>query len=133
MNQQNAVISLFPADFLPCRSAQIVSRIPYAIQWVLAPLTGLYIVSVYILTPVSQFVPTPPYPLVTISLFSISMTLFLLCKYVHLYHCPRFHFPQVVFFNMCFSLSNLLCLYLTISRPIHISAIGTVLFLFKAD
>ena len=27
--------------------------------------------------PISQFIPAPPYPLVTVSLFSISVTLFL--------------------------------------------------------
>ena len=36
--------------------------------------------SVYMSIPISQFIPLPISPLVTISLFSISVTLFLFCK-----------------------------------------------------
>ena len=43
--------------------------------------------SVYILIPNSLTIPShQPSPLVTINLFSKSVSLFLLCKYVHLYH-----------------------------------------------
>ena len=36
--------------------------------------------SVYVSIPIFQFIPPPPYPPVTISLFSTSVTLFLFCK-----------------------------------------------------
>ena len=36
--------------------------------------------NVHLLIPYSQFIPTPPFPLVTISLFSMSVSLFLFCK-----------------------------------------------------
>ena len=42
--------------------------------------------SVYMSIPISQFFPPPLFPLLNISLFSTSVTLFLFCKFVHLYH-----------------------------------------------
>ena len=39
----------------------------------------------------AQFIPTLPYPLVTMSLFSTSVTLLLFCKKVYLYTFFRFH------------------------------------------
>ena len=54
---------------------------------------------------------TPPNPcfppLVSIRLFSTSLSLFLPCKPVHLYHFSRFH-VFVLIYDICFSLSGLL-------------------------
>ena len=48
-----------------------------------------------------------PPPLVSIHLFSMSVSPFLLWKQVHLYHFSRFHI-YVLRYNICFSLSDLL-------------------------
>ena len=56
---------------------------------------------------------TPPHtaprfpPLVSICLFSISVSLFLPCKPVHLYHFSRFHIYALIY-DISFSLSDLL-------------------------
>ena len=68
-------------------------------------------ISVYMSIPVSQFI-THTHPchfptLVSIRLFSISVSLFLPCKPVHLYHFSRFHI-YVLIYDICFSLSDLL-------------------------
>ena len=66
-------------------------------------------ISVYMSIPVSRFIPpTPHFPtLVSIRLFSTSVSLFLLCKPVHLYHFSRFHIYALIY-DICFSLSDLL-------------------------
>ena len=68
-------------------------------------------ISVYMSIPISQFIPPPPRPrcppLVSIRLFSTSVSLFLPCKPVHLYHFSRFHI-YVLTYGICFSLSDLL-------------------------
>ena len=46
-------------------------------------------------------------PLVSIRLFSTSVSLFLPCKPVHLYHFSTFHI-YVLIYDICFSLSDLL-------------------------
>ena len=46
-------------------------------------------------------------PLVSICLFSTSVSQFLPCKLVHLYHFSRFHI-NVLIYDVCFSLSDLL-------------------------
>ena len=46
-------------------------------------------------------------PLVSIYLFSTSVTLFLPCRPVHLYHFSRFHIHALIY-DICFSLSDLL-------------------------
>ena len=62
--------------------------------------------------PISQFI-TPPQPLlhfprlVSICLFSTSVSLFLPCKLVQLYHFSRFHIYALMY-DICFSLSDLL-------------------------
>ena len=71
-------------------------------------------ISVYMSIPISQFI-TPPSslplhhftPLVSIRLFSTSVSQFLPCKPVHLYHFSRFHKYALVY-DICFSLSALL-------------------------
>ena len=60
--------------------------------------------------PISQFITPPPHhfpPLVSIRLFSTSVSLFLPCKPVHLYHFSRFHIYALIY-DSCFSLSDLL-------------------------
>ena len=66
-------------------------------------------ISVYMSIPISQFIPPPPPfpPLVSICLFSMSMSLFLPCKLVPLYHFSRSHIYALIY-NICFSLSDLL-------------------------
>ena len=52
--------------------------------------------------------PTTPFPRsVSIRLFSTSVSLFLPCKSVHLYHFSRFH-VYTLMYNICFSPSDLL-------------------------
>ena len=69
--------------------------------------------SVYMSIKISQFIPPPPpptppvSPLVSIRLFSTSVSLFLPCKLLHLYHFSRFHIYALIC-DICFSLSDLL-------------------------
>ena len=82
-------------------------------------------ISVYMSIPVAQFItpPSPPPcdfpPLVSIRLFSTSVSQPLSCKPVHLYHFSRFHIHALIY-DICFSLSDLLH-SMTVSRSIHIS------------
>ena len=65
-------------------------------------------ISVYMSLPLSQFIPHPHFaPLASICLFSTSVSLFLPCKPVHLYHFSRFHISALIY-DICFSLSDLL-------------------------
>ena len=67
-------------------------------------------ISVYMPIPISQFIPLPPPipcptfpPLVSIHLFSTSVSLFLPCKPVQLYHFSRFHIYALIYdiFFLC--------------------------------
>ena len=66
-------------------------------------------ISVYTSVPISQFItPHNHFPtLVSIRLFSASVSQFLPCKSVHLYHFSRFHIYTLIY-DICFSLSDLL-------------------------
>ena len=68
-------------------------------------------ISVYMSVTISQFIPPPPPrrfpPLVSICLFSTSVSQFLPCRPVHLYHFSRFHI-YVLIHDICFTLSDLL-------------------------
>ena len=68
-------------------------------------------ISVCMSVAISQFIPSSPPchfpPLVSIHLFSTSVSLFLPCKPVHLYHFSRFHIYALIY-DICFSLSDLL-------------------------
>ena len=69
--------------------------------------------SVYMSIPIAQFsiLPSPPHhgfpPLMSICLFSTSVSQLLPCKPVHLYHFSRFHIHALIY-DICFSLSDLL-------------------------
>ena len=69
-------------------------------------------ISVYMSIPVTQFITPPPPPprgfppLVSIRMFSTSVSQFLPCKLVHLYHFSRFHIYALIY-DICFSLSDL--------------------------
>ena len=64
---------------------RVLSRVPCAIQQVLV-VCLFYIQECVYVNPHLPTYPSPPYPLVTTSLFSTSVTLFLSCKQVHFYH-----------------------------------------------
>ena len=69
-------------------------------------------IGVYMSIPISKFIPAPPppfpcfLPLVSKHLFSTSVSLFLPCKLLHLYHFSRFHIYALIY-DICFSLSDL--------------------------
>ena len=54
----------------------------------------------------SQFIPPSPSLTVSTSLFFMSASPVLLCKYFHLYHLSRFHMNALIY-NTCLSLSDL--------------------------
>ena len=78
-------------------------------------------ITVFMSIRISQFItPPPPHPtphtphtphhfppLVSVRLFSTSVSLFLPCKLVHLYHFSRFHIHALIYY-ICFSLTDLL-------------------------
>ena len=70
-------------------------------------------ISVYMSIPIAQLItPPPPHPcrfppLMSICLFSTSVSQLLPCKLVHLYHFSRFHIYALIY-DICFSLSDLL-------------------------
>ena len=82
--------------------------------------------NMYIVNPNLPISPTHPFPAWYPYICSLpSVSLSLLCKQVHLYHFSRFYIYVLMYVNyICFS-----SLCMTLSRYIHISANGTVLFL----
>ena len=69
-------------------------------------------ISVYMSIPISQIIPPPPPPrcfppLVSIRFFSTSVSRFLPCIHVHLYHFSRFHIYALIY-DICFPPSDLL-------------------------
>ena len=79
-------------------------------------------ISVYMSIPISQFIPPPPPPpphnfppLVSISLFSTSVSLFLPCKSVHLYHFSRFHI-----YALMYDICSLFLTYFTLYDSLQI-------------
>ena len=95
----------------------------------------IYFIHISVYMSISQFITPPPPPLplpplVSIRLFLTSVSLFLPCKPVHLYHFSRFHIYALIY-DICFSLSDLLhCM--TVSRSIHISTNDPISFLLMA-
>ena len=69
-------------------------------------------ISVHMSIAIAQFITQPPPhpcgfpPLVSIHLFSTSVSQFLPCKPVHLYHFSKFHIYALIY-DICFSLSDL--------------------------
>ena len=80
--------------------------------------------------PISQF--TPPLPSWCSCLFSMSASLFLFCKWDHLYHFSRFCIHESIY-DICFSLPDLLLLCMTVSRFIHVSTNKPILFLLRLN
>ena len=86
----------------------VLSRIPWAIQYVLISyLFYTWYQSCILVNPNLSIHPAPHplYPLLYMYLFSTPVSLFLLCRYDHLYHFSRFHIYALVY-NICFSLSD---------------------------
>ena len=54
---------------------------------------------------ISQFIPPTPSPTVSTCPFSMSVSLFLPCKQVHLHHFSKFHIYALIH-DICFSLSH---------------------------
>ena len=113
MNQ--LYVDICPLFFIsfPLWSLQGVSRDPCGTHYVLITLiifllSVLFIVSIVYIrqSPISQSFPLHS-PLVSIRLFSKSVSQFLLCKSDHLYRFSRFHICVLVC-DICFSLSDLL-------------------------
>ena len=94
-------------------------------------------ISVYMSVSITQFITPPPPtprcfpPLVSIRLFSTSVSPFLPCKPVHLYHFYRFHI-YVLIYNICFSPSDLLH-SMTASISIQFFTNDSISFLFMAE
>ena len=100
------ISTLFQILF-PYRSLQSIEQSSLCYTIGSHQLSILYIV-VYICQSKSPNSSHPPYPtLVSMCLFSTSVSLLLSCKYIHLYHFSRFH-TYVLIYNICFSLSGLL-------------------------
>ena len=81
--------------------------------------------------PITQFITPPPLPRpfppsVSICLFSTSVSLFLPCKLVHLYHFSRFHIHALIYLFFSFWLTSL-CM--TVSRSNHASTNDPISFL----
>ena len=92
----------------PSRSVVTEHRAELPVLYRMFPL-AIYFMhdSVYMSILISQFVPPSPSPPVSTCPFSMSTSLFLPCKLVHLYHFSRFHIYALIY-DICFSLSDLL-------------------------
>ena len=79
---------------------------------------------IYMSIPVFQFIPPIPPPLVSMHLFSRSLSLFVLCKYDYLYHFFFSGSTYMCLYDICFSLSDLLhseWRLLCPSTPLHMT------------
>ena len=72
-----------------------------------SPVISFIHISVYKSIPIAQFIPPPPThphgfpPFMSIRLLSTSVSQFLPCKLVHLYHFSRFHVYALIY-DICF-------------------------------
>ena len=80
--------------------------------------------SMYLLIPNSLFIP-PPSLSVTISLFPMSVSLFLICNEVHLYHFFRFHIKMIWYL----SLSDLIQSFLAPNILLEMTLFRSILWL----
>ena len=67
------------------------------------------------------------HPLLSIRLFSTSVSQFLPCKLVHLYHFSRFHIYALIYDIFVFLFLTSICM--TVSRSIHVSTNDSISFL----
>ena len=87
-------------------------------------------ISVYMSIPISQFIPHPLSPLGSIHLFSMSLSVFLPCKQVHLYHLSRSHIYALIY-DIYISLSDLLhSVWLSLSPSMSLQMIQFRSFLW---
>ena len=107
VNQPYIYIYLFPLGRFP-------SHLGTREHWIELPVLYrrfswvIYLIhsSVHILVPIHTR-PLSPYPKGSTHLFSTSVSLFLPCKQVQLYHFSRLHMYALIY-DVCFSLSDLL-------------------------
>ena len=97
---------------------------PYLLFYFFLLVINFIHISVYLSIPIAQFI-TPPSPrhrgfppLVSIHLFYTSVSLFMPCKPVHLYHFSRFHIYALIY-DICFSSFWLTSLCMTVFSSIH--------------
>ena len=92
----------FPSHLSHHRASR---RVLCSIQYVLISYL-FYMYYQYMLVPVFQFIPHTPFSLWHPKcLFSVSVSLFLLCRSDHLYHFLRFHIYALIY-DICSSLSD---------------------------
>ena len=79
-------------------------------------------ISVYMSISISQFITPPPplplSPLVSIHLFSTSVSQFLPCRPVHLYHFSRFHIYALIYDIFPVSYTHH-CIHVNPNRPVQ--------------
>ena len=85
---------------------------------------------IYVSMLFSQFIPPSPSPAMSRSLFSMSVSLFLPCKYIHQYHFSRFSLSVYINIQYFFSSFWLTALCITGSRFFHLTGSGSNAFLF---
>ena len=91
-----------PPPSHPSGHQRVLSWAPCVLQQL--PPGCLFYSNLYISMLFSQFVPSSLSPTVSISLFSMSASLFLPCKWIHQYHFSNF----MLLYDSCFSLPDFL-------------------------
>ena len=108
VNQPHIHIYSLPFGF-PSDSGHFgaLSRVPWAIQYVLIsyPFYTWYQLCILVNPNLSIHAPPSPLPLAIHIFIFYPVSLFLPCRYDHLYHISRFHIHALVY-NICFSLSD---------------------------
>ena len=99
------------------------------LEWVATSFSYIcmYLVST---NPKLPIYPHPAYPLVTVKLFSMSVSLFLFHKQVYLYH---FLESTYKWYHMVFVFLCLTSLSVIISMSIHVATNGIIYFFFMAE
>ena len=105
-----------------------IDYIPYA---VLICRCLFVTINVYFLIPLpSSYSPSTPFPLVTVSLFSISMSLFQFCLFVYFVLWVP-HISKMIWYLSFFV--RLIALSMTPGRSIHVVAGGKISLYFTAE